>query len=95
MRRNSAGSLSERTKMDSVSYEDIIELLRDIEEDIDYENVTDLVDGKHLDSFDIIGIINAVDDEFDVKIPAKDIVPENFNSARALHALVCRLMDED
>lgn len=81
--------------MDDITLEAVIELLEDVEEGIDYENVTDLVDGKHLDSFDIIAIINAVDDEFDVAIPAKDIVPENFNSAQALYALICRLADDE
>ena len=81
--------------MEDITYEDVVELLRDIEEDIDYDTVEDLVDGKHFDSFDIIATINAVNDEFDLTIPAKDIVPENFNSARALHALIVRLAEED
>ena len=81
--------------MSDITYEEVVEMLQDIEEDIDYDNVEDLVDGKYLDSFDIIGIVNAVDVEFDLAIPAKDIIPENFNSARTLHALICRLDDED
>ena len=81
--------------MEQVQLEDIIEILEDVEEDIDYHTVTDLVDAKHLDSFDIIAIINAVNDEYDISIPAKDIVPENFNSAAALRNLVQRLVDED
>lgn len=80
--------------MDEITLDSVIEMLEDIEEDIDYENVTDLVDGKHLDSFDIIAIVNAVVEEFDVTIPASEIIPENFNSARALHKLIVRL-DED
>ena len=81
--------------MDDITYEDVVEVLRDIEEDIDYDTVTDLVDGKHLDSFDIIAIINAISDEFDITVSAKDIVPENFNSARAIHGLVVRLAEEE
>ncbi len=81
--------------MDDITYEDVVELLQDVEEDIDYDTVTDLVDGKHLDSFDIIAIINAISDEFDITVSAKDIVPENFNSARAIHSLVVRLAQED
>ena len=37
---------------------------------------------------------NLIDDEFDVKITAKDIVPENFNSAEALYELIQRLEEE-
>lgn len=75
--------------------EEVIELLQDVEEDVDYETCTTLVDDRYLDSFDIISIINAIDEEFDVAVPAKDIVPDNFNSASAIHALILRLAEED
>ena len=81
--------------MSDINYDEFVDLLRDVEEDIDYDTVTDLVDGKHWDSFDIIAVINAVNDEYDITIPAKDIVEANFNSAKSLYALVCRLDDED
>ena len=81
--------------MDEITYDEFLDLLRDVEEDIDYDTVTDLVDGKYWDSFDIIAVINAVNDEYDITIPAKDIIEANFNSAQALYALVCRLAEED
>ena len=78
-----------------ITLKDVIAMLEDIQEDIDYETTTTLVDDHLLDSFDILAIVSAVDEEFDVAIPAKDIVPENFNSAQALCALIQRLADED
>lgn len=81
--------------MDEITLEDIIDILEDIEEDVDYENETALVDNRILDSFDILSLISALNDEFDISIPAKDVVPENFNSAAALRDLVQRLVDED
>ena len=81
--------------MDDITYEAVVEMLEDIKEGIDYDSVTDLVDGKHLDSFDIIAIVNATDEEFDVTIPAAQIIPDNFNSARALFEMISRLADED
>lgn len=71
----------------------IIELLKEIKEDIDYENETSLIDDELLDSFDILQIISALDDEFDISIPASMIVPQNFNSAEALWKMVQELMD--
>lgn len=73
--------------------ERIIELLQEIKEDIDYENETALIDDELLDSFDILQLISALDDEFDVSIPAAMIVPENFNSVEALWNMVQELMD--
>lgn len=81
--------------MDDITLEDIIEILEDVEEDVDYENETALVDNRVLDSFDILSIISALNDEFDISIPAKDVIPENFNSAAAMRDLVQRLVDED
>ncbi|MDO5118698.1 MAG: phosphopantetheine-binding protein [Coriobacteriales bacterium] len=81
--------------MDEITLEDIIEILQDVEEDVDYETETALVDNRVLDSFDILSIISALNDEFDISIPAKDVIPENFNSAAAMRDMVQRLIDED
>ena len=61
---------------DSVTKSEVIDILKDIEEDVDYDNCTALWDERHLDSFDVLQIVSAFDDEFDIKIPAKEIVPE-------------------
>ncbi len=71
--------------------EELIALLKDVRDDVDFENAKDLIDSKILTSFDIIQIISTLDDEYDISIPASDIVPENFNSAEAIYALVQKL----
>ena len=81
--------------MDEITLDEVIEMLEDIQEDVDYETCTTLIDDHVLDSFDILAIVSAADEEFDVTIPAKEIMPENFNSAAALCALIQRLADED
>lgn len=81
--------------MDEITLDDIIEVLEDVREDIDYEEETALIDDGILDSFDILSTISALNEEFDIQIPAKDIVAENFNSAEAMHAMVLRLVEED
>ncbi len=47
-----------------------------------------------IDSFDIVAIVAEVNNVFDVQIPAEELIPENFNSAKALYALIERLEDE-
>ena len=81
--------------MDEITLDDIIEVLEDVREDIDYEQEKKLIDDGILDSFDILSIISALNEEFDITIPAKDIVPENFNSAEAMLAMVQRREEED
>ena len=74
--------------------EELIEILQDLHSDVDYDTCTTLVDDRIIDSFDIISIVSEVADRFDVAIPAEEIVPENFNSAQALWALIERLDNE-
>lgn len=74
--------------------ETLIEILQDLHEDVDFETNTKLIDNKILDSFDIVTLIAEIDSEFDVAIPAEEIIPENFNSAKALYALIEKLLDE-
>lgn len=71
--------------------ERLIEILENVKPDVDYENCETLIDDGLLDSFSILAIVGEINDEFDVEISAPDIVPENFNSAKALWALVERL----
>ena len=72
-----------------------MEKLIKILEDIQPETCTDLIDGHHLDSLSIISLVAEIEDEFDVTIPTVDIVPENFNSAKAMYDMILRLQEED
>lgn len=74
--------------------DELIEILKDLHSDVDFETCTTLIDDKILDSFDIVSIVSEVDDRFDVAIPAKELVPENFNSAKALWDLIQRLEED-
>jgi D-alanine--poly(phosphoribitol) ligase subunit 2 len=78
-----------------MNMENLLEILRELHPDVDFETCETLIDSNILDSFDIITLIAEISSEFDVNIPAEEIVPENFNSAKALHALIRRLSDEE
>ena len=73
---------------------ELIEILENLHPEVDFETCDTLIDDKILDSFDIISVISEINEEFDVVIPAEEIVPENFNSAQALYELISRLADE-
>lgn len=73
--------------------EELLEILEDINPDIDYENCNTLIDDNLLDSFAILSIVSELQDAFDITITPADIVPDNFNSAKALWKMVERLKD--
>lgn len=74
--------------------EALLNILSELHPEVDFETAIDLIDGKILDSFDIVTIVAEIDAEYDVQIPAEELIPENFNSAAALYALVEKLLDE-
>ena len=43
----------------------------------------------------IVTLISDLSDEFDITIPVEEIKPENFNSAKALYAMVERLLEDE
>ena len=74
--------------------EELIKILKEIHADVDYETCDTLIDDGILDSFDIVSLVTEISSEFDVQIPANELLPENFNSAAALWKLIERLEDE-
>ena len=74
--------------------EELLRILNDLHPDVDFEAEEKLIDDMILDSLDIVNLITEISEEFDVTITAKDIIPENFNSAKALYALIVKLEDE-
>ncbi len=75
--------------------EEMLKVLEDIRPDVDFKNEKKLIDGKVLGSFDIIAIVNGLDQEFDIEIDIDDLEPENFNTIEAMWELIQRLQEED
>ena len=75
--------------------EKLIEILQDLRPDIDFETADKLIDNEILDSFDIISLVGELNDTFGVEIGAEHLLPENFNSAKAMMALITRLENEE
>lgn len=75
--------------------EELLKILTELHPDVDFETEEHLIDGMILDSFDIVTLISEIQEVFDVTIDAKRIIPENFNSAKALYALIQEIEAED
>ena len=71
--------------------EQLLEILKELHEDVDFETEEGLVDDGILDSLDIVTLITEINDAFDISIPAEEIIPDNFNSAAASWALIEKL----
>ena len=60
----------------------LMEILEELRPDVDFANETALI---------LVGELN---DEFDIEIKPNKLVPDNFNSAKAMLALIEQLQDE-
>lgn len=75
--------------------EKLIEILEEIQPEVDFKTCEHLVDEHYLDSLSIISLVAEIEDEFDVTIPTVEIIPSNFNSAKAIWNLIERLEEDN
>ena len=75
--------------------EQLMGVLEEIRPDVDFENEKQLITDGVLDSFDIVSMVTAMNDEFDIEIEVGNLVPDNFNSIEGMMALIEKLQDED
>ena len=74
--------------------ETLLKILRSMHPEVDFTTEDDLIGNGILDSLDIVTLITEINSTFDVSIPAEEVVPENFNSAASLWALIQRIDEE-
>ncbi len=70
---------------------ELITLLEENCPGIDFRGSDALIDDGILDSLDLVTIVSALMDAYDITITVDELLPENFNSVEAIYALVERL----
>lgn len=73
--------------------ETLLNILNEIEDGIDYETEKALIDNHLLDSFGVITLVSEIEEAFDVRIEASQMIPGNFNSAEAIWKMIQRLKE--
>ncbi len=68
----------------------ILEILNEIKPDCDFESSEDFIDDALLDSYEIVELVEALEDEFGVFIDGMEILPENFVSIETIQSLIDR-----
>lgn len=74
--------------------DNLLNVLMEVDDSIDWENETALISDQILDSFSIVSLIAEIETVFDIRIEAKEMVPENFNSLASMQAMISRLQAE-
>ena len=74
--------------------ETLLQILNGLHPDVDFMQVDDLYEEGVLDSLDMVRLVTEIANEFDVRIPAEALVPENFQNVNTIMALIERLDEE-
>ncbi len=75
--------------------EKIIEILEELKPGVDFLKEEHLIDDHILESMMMVQLVAALNDEFDIEITPRDIVPENFQSVKAINEMVERLLEDE
>lgn len=74
--------------------DELLKILSGICPKVDFANATKLIDDGILDSFDIISIVNELNEHYDIEIDVDDLEPDNFNTCAAMLELIEKLRNE-
>ncbi len=74
--------------------EQLLEILEGMKPGVDFNNENNLIEDGIIDSLDVMNLSVELNDEFDIEITPLDILPENFQSASTMHALITRLQEQ-
>lgn len=74
--------------------EELLKILNQLHPDVDFTTVEDLYGEGVLDSLDMVRLVTEIDRTFDVRIPAEELLPENFQTVETVWALIERLDEE-
>jgi len=74
--------------------DELLSILKGICPKVDFVNEKKLIDDGILDSFDIISIVNELNEHYDIEIDVDDLEPDNFNTVEAMLELIEKLSNE-
>lgn len=72
----------------------ILEQLRQINADADFESSEDFIEDGLMDSFEIVNLVSGLEDTFSIEISGRDIVPENFVNLSAIETMIRKYTGE-
>lgn len=68
----------------------IVDILKEIHPETDFERSDDFIRDELLDSFDVIELVSGLEEAFGITIDGLDILPENFNSLENIEKMIVK-----
>jgi len=74
--------------------DELMEVLEELRPDVDFTKDQLLITDGILDSIDVMSLVTALSDAFDIKVKPADMTPDNFNTPESILKLVEKLQEE-
>ena len=71
--------------------EEILMIMKDIKPTVNLDGIDDIIDAGYLDSLELMSLITALMEKYEIEIGIDWITPENFNSIDAIANMVTKL----
>lgn len=71
--------------------EQILAILKEIKPTKNLENITNIIEGGYIDSFELMSLVSKLSEIFNTEITIEELIPENFNSVDAIVRMIDNL----
>ena len=68
----------------------IIEILSEIRPEVDFNVDVNFFESGLLDSFDVVTLVTALDEEYRISIDGLDVLPDNFSTVNTIVVLLSK-----
>lgn len=68
----------------------IIEILSEIRPEVDFNVDVNFFESGLLDSFDVVTLVTALDEEYKISIDGLDVLPDNFSTVNTIVVLLSK-----
>lgn len=68
----------------------IIEILSEIRPEVDFNVDVNFFESGILDSFDVVTLVTALDEEYKISIDGLDVLPDNFSTVNTIVVLLSK-----
>lgn len=66
----------------------IVKILTELRPEFDFTESVNFIEEGMLDSFDVINLVTALDEQYGISIDGMDVLPENFSSVEKIEKLL-------
>ena len=68
----------------------IVDILTELRPEFDFNEDVNFIEEGMLDSFDVVSLVDELEERFNIKIEGVDVIPENFSTVDSIISLLTK-----